>query len=59
MDKWQQHVYDKVSAFLSNEFEYRENEVSISMNQREAYIVMKALESIEPETDIPDTGAKP
>ena len=44
MDKWQGHVYDKVSAFTESEFEYSENEVTISLNQREAYVVLKALE---------------
>ena len=42
MDNWQSHIYKKVSAFTG--FEYEENETTISLNQREAYIVMKALE---------------
>ncbi len=44
MDNWQKQVYSKVSAFVNQEFEYTENEVTISLNQREAYIVMKLLE---------------
>jgi hypothetical protein len=44
MDNWQKHVFDKCSAFVSEEFAYVENEVTISLNQRETYIVMKALE---------------
>ena len=47
MDKWQKHVYNKVLAFVDANFEYTENEVTISMNRREAYIVMKALQAAE------------
>lgn len=43
-DNWQKHVYNKCSAFIGEDFKYEENEVSISLNQREAYVVMKALE---------------
>lgn len=44
MDNWQKHVFNKCSAFIGEDFEYSENEVEITLNQREAYIVMKALE---------------
>ena len=44
MDNWQKHVFDKCQTFLDNDFEYEEHEVQITLNQREAYIVMKALE---------------
>ncbi len=44
MDNWQKHVADKVSAFIEADFEYKENETYISLNQREAYVVLKALE---------------
>ncbi len=44
MDNWQIHIRNKCSAFLGTEFEYEKNEVTISLNQREAYVVMKALE---------------
>ncbi len=47
MDTWQKHVHDKVGAFVEAKFEYVENEVTISLNQREAYIVLKALEAAE------------
>jgi len=47
MDKWQSHVFDKVSAFVDQDFEYSENEVHISLNQREAYVVLKLLEAHE------------
>lgn len=45
MDEWQKHVHDKVSAFVDTDFVYTENEVTLSMNQREAYVVLKALEA--------------
>ena len=44
MDNWQIHIRNKCSAFLGTEFEYEKNEVTISLNQREAYVVMRALE---------------
>ena len=44
MDNWQKHVFDKCQTFLGTDFEYEEHEVQITLNQREAYIVMKALE---------------
>jgi len=44
MDNWQKHVHDKCSAFVGEDFEYAENETTISLNQREAYIVKRALE---------------
>ena len=44
MDNWQKHVADKCAAFVGSEFKYSEHEVTISLNQREAYVVMKALE---------------
>ena len=44
MDNWQKHVSDKVKTFIDADFEYEENETTISLNQREAYIVLKALE---------------
>ena len=47
MDNWQKHVFDKCSAFTGEDFEYDENEVTISLNQREAYIVMSALRDQE------------
>ena len=62
MDNWQKHVSDKCSAFIDEDFEYEENEVTISLNQREAYVVLKALEDqqkyrnpallVEPDSDI-------
>ena len=44
MDNWQKHVFDKLSAFIDEDFTYEENEVNITLNQREAYVVLKALE---------------
>lgn len=45
MDVWQKHVYTKVSAFADSKFEYTDGpEVHIEINQREAYVVLKALE---------------
>ncbi len=44
MDNWQKHVADKVYAFIDADFKYEENETHISLNQREAYVVLKALE---------------
>ena len=44
MDNWKKHVYDKCSVFVKEEFKYEENEVTISLNSKEAYIVLKALE---------------
>ena len=44
MDKWQEHVYKDCIAFVNEEFEHQENETTISLGQREAYIVMRALE---------------
>lgn len=44
MDKWQEHVLGKCRAFLKEGILYEEKEVQISLNQREAYVVMKALE---------------
>lgn len=44
MDNWQKHVAEKMECFAGQEFEYNENEVTVSLNQREAYVVMKALE---------------
>lgn len=43
MNNWQKHVFDKCSAFVDEDFEYDENEVTISLNQREAYVVLLAL----------------
>lgn len=44
MDNWQKHIYNKCSAFISEDFKYEEKETTISLNLREAYIVLKALE---------------
>lgn len=44
MDNWQEHVYKDCAAFVDQEFEHIEHEPTISLGQREAYIVMKALE---------------
>ena len=44
MDTWQKHVYNDCAAFVGETFEHSENEPTISRGQREAYIVMKALE---------------
>ncbi len=44
MDKWQEHVYWNCRSFVDTELEHIDNEVTISLVQREAYIVMKALE---------------
>ena len=44
MDNWQKHVFDKCSAFTGADFEYEEKEVTISLDLREAYVVLKALE---------------
>ena len=44
MDNWQKHVADKCRVFVGAEFEYDEHETTISLNRREAYVVMKALE---------------
>lgn len=44
MDNWQKHTFNKLAAFVDQEFEYDENEAHISLNQREAYVVLKALE---------------
>ncbi len=44
MDNWQEHVLDKVSAFVNANFEYKEGELNMSLNEREAYVVLKALE---------------
>lgn len=43
MDNWQKHVFDKCLAFTES-FEYEEKEVTISLNLREAYVVLKAFE---------------
>lgn len=47
MDQWQKHVADKCSAFVGEDFKYVKGEMTISLNQREAYVVMKALEAME------------
>ena len=44
MNNWQNHVADKMSAFIGEDFEYAENEVRMDINQREAYVILKALE---------------
>jgi len=44
MDVWQGHVYNDCSAFVGASFEHSEHEPTISFGQREAYIIMKALE---------------
>lgn len=44
MDEWQKHIYNDCAAFVDTKFEHIENEPMISFGQREAYIVMKALE---------------
>lgn len=44
MDNLQKHVHQKCSAFTDEHFEYEENEVTISLNSKEAYVVMKAIE---------------
>ena len=44
MDSWQKHVYNDCSAFVGEKFEHIENEPTISLSKREAYVVMKALE---------------
>ena len=43
MDTWQEHVYKDCAALVGQEFEHAD-EVTISLGQREVYIVMKALE---------------
>ena len=43
-DVWQNHVYDVCKGFVGEDFEHEENEATMSINQREAYIIMKALE---------------
>ena len=47
MDNWQKHVKEKCACFVGTEFEYSEHETTISLNQREAYVAMKALEDQE------------
>lgn len=47
MDNWQKHVFDKCSTFVGADFKYEGHETTISLNQREAYIVKKALEDQE------------
>lgn len=44
MDVWQEHVYKDCKAFVGAEFEHTEHAPTISLEKREAYIVMKALE---------------
>ncbi len=44
MDNWQKHVYNDCRAFVDQRFEHSEREPTISLGQREVYIVMKALE---------------
>jgi len=51
MDVVQKHVFQKVSAFVNEKFEYLEMgqyEPWISLNQREAYIVLKLFENQKP-----------
>ncbi|KKL95039.1 hypothetical protein LCGC14_1858620 [marine sediment metagenome] len=47
MDALQKHVFRKLDAFIGEDFKYVENEVTISLNQRESYVVMKALKAQE------------
>lgn len=44
MDLWQKHVYNDCKALVGEKFEHQEHEPTISLGQREAYIVIKALE---------------
>ena len=44
MDNWQKHVFDKCAALVDEDFKYEEKETTISVNSKEAYIIMKALE---------------
>ncbi len=56
MDNWQKHVFNKLSAFIDEDFKYEEEEVTITLNQREAYVVMKALEDqLNPLIKVPKT----
>lgn len=59
MDNWQKHVFDKCSAFINEDFKYDKNEVTMSFNQREIYVLMKALEDqqkyLNPLFEIPPT----
>ncbi len=60
MDVWQEHVYKDCAAFVGEKFNHLENEPTISLGQREAYIVMKALEDqqryLNPMITIPETA---
>lgn len=47
MDTWQKHVAGKIAAFTNQDFEHTAKEPTISLNKREAYICMKALEAQE------------
>ena len=44
MDTIQKHIYDDCKTFVGEEFEHSENEPTISIGLREAYVIMKALE---------------
>lgn len=43
MDNWQKHVFDRCSEFLGEDCDYSGTE-KLTLNQREAYVVLKALE---------------
>ena len=45
MDSWQKHIYNDCAAFVGEDFDGNEKiGATISFGQREAYVVMKALE---------------
>ena len=44
MDTIQNHIYNDCRVFVDEKFEHHENEATISICQREAYVIMKALE---------------
>ncbi len=44
MDVIQKHIYNDCRAFVGEKFEHHKDEVTISISQREAYVIMKALE---------------
>ncbi len=44
MDVIQKHIYNDCKTFVGEEFEHQENEPTISIGLREAYVIMKAFE---------------
>lgn len=44
MDVIQNHIYNDCKAFVDEKFEHCENEPTISLGLREAYVIIKALE---------------